>query len=545
MIINCPECGHEVSDKAEQCPKCGYPIYQQDTEPSSNNKNKKWLWIAIAAIVVVALSVGAWMLFKSDTNNDDDPNAVVELTPEFIEKVQQYDELAPFSEGRAAVCRDSLWGYINTKGDEVIPCQYSKEYGVGAEVFHEGMAQVYKDGKSYYINRKGEIAFEGKGGRFSEGVALLDNGNVVDKKGNVKFTVPNFYPTFYLMGGGVEYNLLPYFRNCRLYVRIADSDYCPVNSAFDINGNKIALEDGRNYDAEFYGEDNEYYGNYKIKEPERNYDEFLTGNDVGLVDKLGNYVIAAKYSEIGRRRPDDIIQDSIISNGVALVTLRENSCYYFENELSGMLEGVAGTYTPRFYAYADLKGNDTFSKKVLDHIAEADRIGRERRSNIRRQQEEAKRNASREVYITMSVENNDRGDLVDVSGNYSVRILPTNCYIATEKIKVPDGKVWVYEGVLEMGDAFMSPCAYSIDGSDNRAQIIWCGSQQVPSSYRDDGYFRKGRCGLPLNDRFAVQGGDYLTVKSMFGHNRGRHTIKVAFRELDRDYYREKCGYNF
>ena len=25
-LINCPECGNEVSDKAEKCPKCAFPI---------------------------------------------------------------------------------------------------------------------------------------------------------------------------------------------------------------------------------------------------------------------------------------------------------------------------------------------------------------------------------------------------------------------------------------------------------------------------------------------------------------------------------------
>ena len=25
-LINCPECGTEVSNKAEKCPKCSYPI---------------------------------------------------------------------------------------------------------------------------------------------------------------------------------------------------------------------------------------------------------------------------------------------------------------------------------------------------------------------------------------------------------------------------------------------------------------------------------------------------------------------------------------
>ena len=30
-LIKCPECGTEVSDKAEKCPKCAYPI-----KPASN-----------------------------------------------------------------------------------------------------------------------------------------------------------------------------------------------------------------------------------------------------------------------------------------------------------------------------------------------------------------------------------------------------------------------------------------------------------------------------------------------------------------------------
>ena len=25
-LINCTECNHEISDKAEKCPNCGFPI---------------------------------------------------------------------------------------------------------------------------------------------------------------------------------------------------------------------------------------------------------------------------------------------------------------------------------------------------------------------------------------------------------------------------------------------------------------------------------------------------------------------------------------
>ena len=34
-LINCPECGREISDKASACPHCGYPISSQDTVSSN------------------------------------------------------------------------------------------------------------------------------------------------------------------------------------------------------------------------------------------------------------------------------------------------------------------------------------------------------------------------------------------------------------------------------------------------------------------------------------------------------------------------------
>jgi len=31
-LINCPECNTEVSEKAEKCPKCAYPINKTQTQ---------------------------------------------------------------------------------------------------------------------------------------------------------------------------------------------------------------------------------------------------------------------------------------------------------------------------------------------------------------------------------------------------------------------------------------------------------------------------------------------------------------------------------
>lgn len=38
-LINCPECGKEISDRAEACPNCGYPIKKVKAEPSFTGMN--------------------------------------------------------------------------------------------------------------------------------------------------------------------------------------------------------------------------------------------------------------------------------------------------------------------------------------------------------------------------------------------------------------------------------------------------------------------------------------------------------------------------
>lgn len=41
MLIKCPECDLQASDKAVSCPHCGYPFQQQITQPKSTRKSNK------------------------------------------------------------------------------------------------------------------------------------------------------------------------------------------------------------------------------------------------------------------------------------------------------------------------------------------------------------------------------------------------------------------------------------------------------------------------------------------------------------------------
>lgn len=48
----------------------------------------------------------------------------VKLTPDFLTKMQKYTDFEPFHGGYALVQRAGKWGYIDTEGNEAIPCNY-------------------------------------------------------------------------------------------------------------------------------------------------------------------------------------------------------------------------------------------------------------------------------------------------------------------------------------------------------------------------------------------------------------------------------------
>ena len=107
---------------------------------------------------------------------------VNEKTREVIEV--DYDIVDDFGEnGLAPVCKFSKWGYINTKGEEVIKCQFRE-----AGEFTNGIAPVIMRDKSCaYIDENGEIVMQfedfTKLGSFHNGLAWFADKN--DKVGYI------------------------------------------------------------------------------------------------------------------------------------------------------------------------------------------------------------------------------------------------------------------------------------------------------------------------------------------------------------------------
>ncbi len=91
-----------------------------------------------------------------------------------------------FSEGLAYVRNDYGVGYINKKGEEVIPCQYIYAWG-----FSEGLARAQKGDKWGYIDKDGNEVIPfiyDSAEEFQEGLACVrlgDKNGFIDKKGNV------------------------------------------------------------------------------------------------------------------------------------------------------------------------------------------------------------------------------------------------------------------------------------------------------------------------------------------------------------------------
>ena len=62
-------------------------------------------------------------------------------------KQEKYDEITDFHKGFACVRQGDKWGYINEKGEEVIPFIYED-----TTYFHKDYVAVKKDGKWGFIN---------------------------------------------------------------------------------------------------------------------------------------------------------------------------------------------------------------------------------------------------------------------------------------------------------------------------------------------------------------------------------------------------------
>ena len=68
---------------------------------------------------------------------------------------KEYSKLSGFHDGLASVSKDGKWGFIDKKGNLVIPLQYEM-----TKDFSEGKAAAFKDGKWGYIEKDGSLLIQ-------------------------------------------------------------------------------------------------------------------------------------------------------------------------------------------------------------------------------------------------------------------------------------------------------------------------------------------------------------------------------------------------
>lgn len=349
-LIKCKECGHEVSDKASQCPNCGCPIQQveavqEEMIAEEPKKSKAWIWALVVALLCIIGGGGYYgytHFTKGNTSgngNDanltdsisrNDKDAIVEITPEFVNSINKYDRLGVFSEGYAAVCKDGKWGYINTKGEEVIP-----------------------------------VAIDANcAGRFSEDCAFVmltpESFSVIDTNGKTIFS-SKLRLGFDAMQH--ESGDMPYFVDGKLYVPFFEETGEVKFTVYDRQGNKthnvsqaVAID---------------YYKQHELGDYTTFNTEIEDANgypDIqrGVKDAKGNIIVKPQYDYVFTHSPFDTdwLDNDYkhkIDNGVVLVALLEEN-----NESPLSSKGVV-----THYAYVDLNGKDTFTKDVKKKCAES------------------------------------------------------------------------------------------------------------------------------------------------------------------------------
>lgn len=107
MLINCPECNNQVSDKAATCPHCGIQIAgnpdivgsntpkhrKSDTKPSGSGKNRSSRWTIIFFFIlflVFAAAVGSYYLHTQMQKQDEEAAFQQAVESNNADELQRY-----------------------------------------------------------------------------------------------------------------------------------------------------------------------------------------------------------------------------------------------------------------------------------------------------------------------------------------------------------------------------------------------------------------------------------------------------------------------
>ncbi len=371
-LTKCPECGQQVSDRAKKCPHCGYVLSSYNAKNGITTKKNYWLWLVCGILMITVIGVVVFLPTKrsvsvstsniSETTATDSEDELVEITPEFSEKISKFLQIGEFSDGRAAVMTDDYkWGFINTKGDLIIPALYSG--WPNAPKFSDGLAYVENEQSKSYIDLEGKVAIElakdDIASNFTDDKAVVysahenddysftisKNFRVINKKGETitEFPIPEGANLIWDgIGGDVAE---PVKVNERGFILQVDYQYF----LYDFQGNK--LEQVNEVDPSNF--------EYVIFEETRGAAE----NRItlrGIKDRQGNIVVPAKewYFHNGVYDTETPKMYVNPSYGLFLVRLEESPSYLKNVDNNRFMDESSEA---SYFGFVNLNGEDTFS----------------------------------------------------------------------------------------------------------------------------------------------------------------------------------------
>lgn len=142
-LINCPECGKQVSDSAEKCIHCGYPI---SGNPKSPKKSIFFIVGIILLVVVLIVMIAVWGKVQ-DSHNAAKSSTVGDLSTSAVAEGFSEDKTTSIiitkgSMQTTSTCEFELTGY--TIADRIEPENCTESY---YHYFKASAGNVYVDVK--------------------------------------------------------------------------------------------------------------------------------------------------------------------------------------------------------------------------------------------------------------------------------------------------------------------------------------------------------------------------------------------------------------
>lgn len=194
-LIECPECGHDVSDKAVSCPRCGYPM-QLASEPQSNIDREaaaeqpaieesrtfegdepepyetKWNWKMLAAMaalllgLIVAIIVNVNGLKRQPTANNVTTAPVLTIEPTDAPTAKASSTPKPTSKPTAKPTSTPKPTPTPTPTPTPEPWVYNGMYKVGTDI----------EPGEYFLVRNGSTSAYFETAEDSNGSSIIANG---------------------------------------------------------------------------------------------------------------------------------------------------------------------------------------------------------------------------------------------------------------------------------------------------------------------------------------------------------------------------------